>query len=118
MFGPAGPHPLGGAGPGVLPEVRGALTMRFPENFIKQKLENAPGLVGAGQVRSGAGPRPGGRGAVQVEPEGLRPWSLGRSDRNSAGVFSMRGEGHRDIFGPWAPCPGSRGWARGPSRGP
>src|SRR5574343_1092752 len=104
MFGPAGPAPLGGAGPKVLPEVRGARTVRFPENFIKQKLENAHGLVGAGQVRSGAGPRPSGRGPVQVQPEGLRPWSLGQSGRNSAGVFSMSGEGYRDIFGLWSPC--------------
>ena len=80
MFGPAGPHPLAGAGPEVLPEVRAARTVRFPENFRKQKLKNAPGLVGAGQVGSGAGPRPGGRGPVQVQPEGLRPWSPGQSD--------------------------------------
>src|SRR5574343_825582 len=118
MFGPAGPAPPGGAGPEVLPEARGARTVRFPENFIKPKLENAPGLVGAGQVGSGAGPRPGGRGPAQVQPEGLGPWSLGRSDRNSAGVFGMWREGHRDILGPWAPCPGSPAWARGPSGGP
>ena len=71
MFGPAGPTPLGGAGPGVLLELRTAQTVRFWENFIKQKLENAPGLVGAGQVGSGAGPLPSGRGPAQVQPEGL-----------------------------------------------
>ena len=87
--------------------------MRFPENFMKQKLENAPGLVGAGQVRSGAGPRPGGRGPVQVQPEGLGPWSLGRSDRNSAGVFGMSGEGHRDIFGTLGPMSGVPGLGKG-----
>src|SRR5574343_1393765 len=105
MFGPAGPHPPGGAGPEVLPKVRAARTVRFPENFRKQKLENAPGLVRAGRVRSSAGPRPGGRGPVLVQPVGLGPWSLGRSDRNSTGVFGMLGEGHRDIFGPWTPRP-------------
>ena len=51
-FGPAGPLPLGGAGPEVLLEVRPAPTVRFPENFIKAKLENAPGLVWKGQVRT------------------------------------------------------------------
>ena len=71
MFGPAGPTPLGGAGPEVLLEVRPAQTVRFCENFIKQKFTNAPGLVGAGQVGSGTGPRPSGRGPAQVQPEGL-----------------------------------------------
>ena len=97
----------------MLPEVRTARTVRFPENFIKQKLENAPGLVGAGQVRSGAGPRPGGRGPVQVQPEGLGPWSLGRSDRNSAGVFGMSGESHGDIFGTLVPMSGVPGLGKG-----
>ena len=45
-----------GLAPGVLPEVRRARAMRFPESFVKQNLENTPGLVGAGQVRPGAGP--------------------------------------------------------------
>ena len=51
-FGLAGPLSLGGAGLKVLLEVRPAQSVRFPENFIKAKLENAPGLVGAGQVRT------------------------------------------------------------------
>ena len=66
-FGPAGPLPLGGAGPEVLLEVRPAQTVRFTENFIKAKLENAPNLVGAGQViTSLRGPAAG-------------PWARGRS---------------------------------------
>ncbi len=97
----------------MLPEVRTARTVRFPENFVKQKLENAPGLVGAGQVRSGAGPRPGGRGPAQVQPEGLGPWSPGRSDRKSAGVFGMLEEGHRYIFGTLGPMSGVPGLGKG-----
>ena len=58
-FGPPRPHPLGGAGPGVVLEVRPARTVHFSENFIKQKLQGDPDLVGAGQVRSGAGPHLG-----------------------------------------------------------
>ena len=97
----------------MLPEVGAARTVRFPENFLKQKLENAPGLVGAGQVRSGAGPRPGGRGPAQVQPEGLGPWSPGRWDPNSAGVFGMLGEGQRDIFGTLGPMSGVPGLGKG-----
>ena len=37
-------------------EVRAALTVRFWEYFIKQKMKNPFDLVGAGLVRSGAGP--------------------------------------------------------------
>ena len=40
----------------MLPEVRPALTVLLPENFLKQKLNDAPGLLGAGQVRPGTGP--------------------------------------------------------------
>ena len=79
MFGPAGPHPLGGGGQRVLLEVRAARTVHFWENFIKQKLKSAPDLVGAGQVRSGLGPHPGVQQLVQVQGDGLLPWSLGRS---------------------------------------
>ena len=78
MFGPAGPHPLGGGGQRVPLEVRAARTVHFWENFIKQKLKSAPDLVRAGQVRSGLGPHPGVRQLVQVQGDGLLPWSLGR----------------------------------------
>ena len=44
-FGPPRPHPLGGAGPGVVLEVRPAQTVHFSENFIKQKLQVDPDLV-------------------------------------------------------------------------
>ena len=51
MFEPAAPHPLGGGGQRVLLEVRAAQTVHFWENFIKQKMKNAPDLVGADQVK-------------------------------------------------------------------
>ena len=38
----AGPAPPDVAGPRVLPEVRPAQTVHFPENFIQQKLKNVP----------------------------------------------------------------------------
>ena len=78
MFGPAGPHLLAGGGQRVLLEIRAAQTVHFWENFIKQKLKSAPDLVGAGQVRSGLGPHPGVQQLVQVQGEGLQPWSLGQ----------------------------------------
>ena len=77
MFEPAAPHPLGGGGQRVLLEVRAAQTVHFWENFIKQKLKNAPNLVGAGQVRSGPRPHPGVQQEVQVQGGLLWPWSLG-----------------------------------------
>ena len=48
------PNPLGRGGQRVLLEVRAAQTVRFWENFIKQKLKNAPENGGTGQVRSGS----------------------------------------------------------------
>ena len=78
MFGPAGPHLLAGGGQRVLLEIRAAQTVHFWENFIKQKLKSAPDLVRAGQVKSGLGPHPGVQQLVQVQGEGLQPWSLGR----------------------------------------
>jgi len=68
----------GGGGQRVLLEVRAAPTVDFLENFIKQKLKSTPDIVGAGQVKSGLGPHPGVRRPVQVQGEGLLPWSLGR----------------------------------------
>jgi len=98
MFGPAGPHPLGGGGQRVLLEVRAARTVHFWENFIKQKLKSAPDIVGAGQVRSGPGPHPGVRRPVQVQGEGLQPWSLGRLGQNLADVLPTWGHGQRDVL--------------------
>ena len=53
MFEPAAPHPLGGGGQRLLLEVRAAQTVRFWENFMKQKLKNIPNLIGVGQVQLG-----------------------------------------------------------------
>ena len=73
----AGPtHP--GGGPGALnqgPRFRTAKTVRFWDNYIRQKLKSALDLVGASQVRSGPGPHPGVRRLIQVQGEGLLPWS-------------------------------------------
>ena len=97
-FGPAGPLLLAGGGQRVLLEVRAAQTVRFWENFIKQKLKSAPDIVGAGQVRSGPGPHPGVRRPVQVQGEGLQPWSLGRLGQNLADVLPTWGHGQRDVL--------------------
>ena len=72
MFGPAGPHLLGGGGQIVLLEVRAVQISHYWENLLKQKLKSTPDIVGAGQVKSGLEPHPG----VQVQGEGLLPWSL------------------------------------------
>ena len=60
------------SGPCVVLEVRAALSVRFWENFIKQKLKSTPELVGAGQVRSGQGPHPGIRQPVQLKGEDFK----------------------------------------------
>ena len=43
------PPPVGG-GQRVVLEIRAAQTVHFCENFIKQKLQGAPDLVGAGHL--------------------------------------------------------------------
>ena len=68
------------------------------ENFVKQKFKNAPDLVGAGQVRSGRGPLPGVWQPIQVQGEGLLPWSLGRLVPNLACLLPTWGHGHRDVL--------------------
>ena len=73
------PKPLGGVGPGEVLEVRAALTLHFWENFITQKLKNAPGLVDMAKVKLGL--QPG-----QKQGAGLQPWSLGLSGQNLLGM--------------------------------
>ena len=75
----AGP-PLGlGADPGALPEVRPARTVHFTSNFIRQKLKNAPGLVGVGLVRSDQG--------MDLPWAGLAPECFPRSARPQTMCF-------------------------------
>ena len=66
------------SGPCVVLEVRAALSVRFWENFIKQNLYRNIDLVGVGQVSTSPAPHPGVQQQVQVQGEGLLPWSLGQ----------------------------------------
>ena len=50
----------------------------------KTKVADTPNLVAVGQVRLGVRPHPGVRQPIQVQGEGLLPWSPGRSGQNLA----------------------------------
>ena len=72
----AAPHPPDRGGQRVLLEVHAAQSVRFWEDFIKQKLKKTPNTVGVGQFRSGPSPHPSVRRQVQVQGGFCRPGTM------------------------------------------
>ena len=96
---------------GVRGPLSGAPTaqmVHFWDNFLKQKLKNAPVLVGAGQFRSGRKPNPGVWQVVQMQGASadmvlwLSKLKLGRQ-------MGTHPERSMPMFGPGNPPPRVRG---------
>jgi len=69
----AGPHPLAGGGPGVLLEVR--VACEFLRKTYNTKIAEYPQFSAGRSCQIRSGTLPGVWQVLQVQGEGLHPWS-------------------------------------------